>query len=130
MIVWGGYDGSSYLYDGRRYNPAKNIWTAVATSGTPSRRGSHTAVWTGNEMIVWGGKFLSGSFLSGSFLNDGGRYNPMADSWTAVTTDGAPAGRYYHSAVWTGSEMIVWGGFGDGILNDGSRYNPAGDSCR
>jgi hypothetical protein len=32
------------------------------------------------------------------------------DTWTATSTTNAPFGRDYHSAVWTGSEMIVWGG--------------------
>ena len=32
------------------------------------------------------------------------------DTWTATTTTGAPDGRADHTAVWTGSEMIVWGG--------------------
>ena len=54
-------------------------------------------------MIVWGGCNDSGS------LNTGGRYNPSTDSWTATSTTNAPAGRV-HTAVWTGSEMIVWGG--------------------
>src|SRR5258705_9828388 len=60
---------------------------------------------------------------SGSGLNTGGRYNHGTDSWTATSTTSAPAGRAYHTAVWTGSEMIVWGG-NDGIsyLNTGGRY--------
>ena len=29
MIVWGGYNGSSYLNDGGRYNPTANSWTAL-----------------------------------------------------------------------------------------------------
>ena len=32
------------------------------------------------------------------------------DTWTATTTANAPVGRIAHTAVWTGSEMIVWGG--------------------
>ena len=32
------------------------------------------------------------------------------DSWTATSTTNAPTGRTGHTAVWTGSEMIVWGG--------------------
>ena len=43
-------------------------------------------------------------------LNTGGRYNPSTDSWTATSTTNAPAARGVHTAVWTGSEMIVWGG--------------------
>ena len=56
MIVWGGYgNGSSYLNDGGRYNPAGNSWTATSTTGAPAAAREHTAVWTGSEMIVWGG---------------------------------------------------------------------------
>jgi N-acetylneuraminic acid mutarotase len=101
------------LNDGGRYNPAGNSWTAVTTTGAPAARDLHTAVWTGSEMIVWGG--------FGSGLNDGGRYNPAGNSWTAVTTSGAPAARFYHTAVWTGSEMIVWGG---SAFNDTWSYTP------
>src|SRR5882724_11401026 len=36
------------------------------------------------------------------------------DTWTATSTTSAPAGRQQHTAVWTGSEMIVWGGAGSG----------------
>jgi hypothetical protein len=30
--------------------------------------------------------------------------------WIATSTTGAPDGREFHTAVWTGTEMIVWGG--------------------
>jgi hypothetical protein len=55
-------------------------------------------------MIVWGG------YDGFTFFDSGGRYNPLADNWTAPSTIDAPSARYYHTAVWTGSEMIVWGG--------------------
>jgi N-acetylneuraminic acid mutarotase len=117
MIVWGG-EGSSLFNDGGRYDPVANSW---ALTGVPVARQAHTAVWTGSEIIVWGGE-RSGY---NSYLNDGGRYNPAANSWTAVPTNTAPAAREWHTAVWTGSEMIIWGGIGSsGCLNDGGRYNP------
>ena len=56
-------------------------------------------------MIIWGGLNAFG----GNF-NTGGRYNPSTDSWTATRTSGAPVAREFHTAVWTGSEMIIWGG--------------------
>ena len=34
------------------------------------------------------------------------------DTWTATSTTNAPIARGEHTAVWTGSEMIVWGGAG------------------
>jgi N-acetylneuraminic acid mutarotase len=130
MIVWGGYNYTG-LNDGGRYNPEANTWTAVPTTGAPAARYAHTAVWTGSEMIVWGGEDWNGARYT--YHNDGGRYSLVADSWTAVPTNGAPGARTYHTAVWTGSEMIVWGGYywdgsRDRYDNDGGRYNPTTDS--
>ena len=123
MIEWGGYNGSSYLNDGARYDPVANSWTALPSKGAPTGRDAHTAVWTGTEMIVWGGYGGSGSF------NDGGRYNPMSNAWTALPTNGSPVARQNHTAVWTGTEMVVWGGYnGSSYLNDGGRYNPTANS--
>jgi hypothetical protein len=100
-----------------------DTWTATSTDNFPSGRESHTAVWTGSEMIIWGG------FGNGVYLNNGGRYNPATDSWTGTSTTNAPAARYLHTAVWTGTEMIAWGGQGDpGFLDTGGRYNPITDS--
>src|SRR5262245_45368857 len=44
------------------------------------------------------------------------------DTWTATTQSGAPDGRDFHTAIWTGVEMIVWGG-GDNVngFNTGGR---------
>jgi N-acetylneuraminic acid mutarotase len=123
MIVWGGFDGSSYFNTGGRYNPTTDSWTATSTTNAPTGRKNHTAVWTGSEMIVWSG------YTFGSYLNDGGKYNPITDSWTATSTTNAPEARIIHTAVWTGSEMIVWGGYSGSIfLNTGGRYNPTTDS--
>jgi N-acetylneuraminic acid mutarotase len=127
MIVWGGSfldNGWHYFNTGGRYNPATDSWTATSTANAPVARDVHTAVWTGSEMIVWGGG-------DNNELNTGGRYNPATDSWTATSTANAPTARVSHTAVWTGSEMIVWGGYGCGgncILNSGGRYNPISNS--
>jgi len=104
----------------------EDTWTPTNLTGAQDGRVLHTAVWTGSEMIVWGGDTC---FVSCD-VNTGGRYNPSTDSWTATSTTNAPDGRHYHTAVWTGTEMIVWGGFSlfIGILNTGGRYNPATDS--
>jgi N-acetylneuraminic acid mutarotase len=125
MIVWGGYDRTSYFNTGGRYNPSTDSWVATSTIGAPGAREAHTAVWTGTEMIVWGG-----TAGQPTFFNTGGRYNPSTDSWTATSTTNAPDGRNSHTAVWTGSEMIVWGGYNGNIgwFNTGGRYNPSTDS--
>jgi N-acetylneuraminic acid mutarotase len=124
MIVWGGTPDlfDEALHNGGIYNPSSDSWTATNTHHAPDSRELHTAVWTGSEMIVWGG--VSGVYPHGSHLfNTGGRYNPSTDSWLATTTIDAPHARAGHTAVWTGSEMIVWGGTDrNGVVNTGGRY--------
>jgi N-acetylneuraminic acid mutarotase len=128
MIVWGGEGpGLNEVLDtGGRYNPSTNTWIATSTTSAPSGRLLHTAVWTGTEMIIWAGSYWNG--INWSPLNTGGRYNPNTDNWTATSTNNAPTARTYHTAVWTGSEMIIWGGGIGGISDTGGRYNPSTDS--
>ena len=74
-------------------------------------------------MVVWGGN----NGPSGVF-NTGGRYDPVADTWTPTNPTGAPSARYFHTAVWTGGSMIIWGGDDlTGQLSTGGRYDPATD---
>jgi hypothetical protein len=47
------------------------------------------------------------------------------ETWTPTSTLGAPSARMFHTAVWTGSKMIIWGGLGvPGELNTGGIYDP------
>jgi N-acetylneuraminic acid mutarotase len=120
MIVWGGTDFNGFFSNtGGRYNPGTDSWVATSLTNAPDARTAHTAVWSGNEMIVWGG---FNPFVGG-FLNTGGRYNPDTDSWTATSATDVPDARAQHTAVWSGSQMVVWGGSGNsGDLNTGGRY--------
>jgi N-acetylneuraminic acid mutarotase len=86
----------------------------------------HTAVWTGSEMIVWGGtKDLNLGFA------DGASYSLDKDTWTMLPA--APiAARGNHSAIWTGKVMIVWGGtdYGGTYFADGAAYDPSAKSWK
>lgn len=123
MIVWGGYSGS-FLADGAAYKLSTNTWRNLPASSLLGRR-YHTAVWTGTKMIVWGGATTT-SYTSAR--NDGAVYDAALDTWTMMSTTGAPSARYFHSAVWTGSKMIVWGGYNGSYLADGAAYDPATNS--
>ena len=79
-------------------------------------------------MIVWGGHTRAAGLPVA--LDTGGLYDPATDAWTPISTSGAPHPRGYHAAVWTGSKMIVWGGYDEGtdtLLGDGGIYDPARD---
>lgn len=146
MIVWGGRNSSSTLKTGGRYNPRTDSWQHTSLENAPSPRTGHTAVWTDTEMIVWGGhnydsEILEGVIpISGTEFNTGGRYNPATNTWTPISTRGAPSRRFDHVAVWTGEKMLVWGGTQmrflptEGIKNrhaaqnSGAAYDPVTDS--
>src|SRR5207245_10424601 len=100
----GVVDSSGHCNTAGRSEPANDSRTPTSTTGAPIARTLPKSVWTGSEMIVWGGFNVSG------LLNTGGRYNPGTDSWTATSVAGAPAGRVFPTAVWAGSVMIVWDG--------------------
>src|SRR5262249_55090728 len=76
-------------------------------------RGANTAVWTGSEMVVWGGVAREVQAPGQIYLNDGARYNPQTDAWTPMPVSGAPSPRVYATAIWTGQAMIAYGGYND-----------------
>ena len=166
MIFWGGLNNASGGKEnyGWSYNPATDSWSNISHINAPEERAQHTAVWTGSEMMVWGGctgsispsasstaavgttpatmsgrrparpvlqprvghtavwagskMIVWGGCLSAEHCNDtstGGLYDPATNTWTASATFGAPSARHDHTVVWTGSEMIIWGGH-DGIV--------------
>ncbi len=104
-------------------------WKPTSTTSAPTVRSVHTAVWTGTKMIIWGG-------YDGTSLNTGGQYDPATNSWSSTSTacptapTCVPTARRQHTAVWTGSKMIVWGGLSGAstYLSTGARYDPVGNS--
>ena len=128
LLIWGGEscagascpnDLSPHLADGAAYNAANDAWRTMAKSPLSAREAAAT-VWTGTEMLVWGG--TAGPDL----LADGAAYNPAEDTWRRLA--GAPLSpRTASAAVWSGRELVVWGG---SETADGAAYDPATDRWR
>ena len=133
MIVWGGSSGEgqggTYFADGAVYSPATNAWTPMAafpeTRGGGGRDG-FSSVWTGGKMMVWGGHTRNATCNPCS-LEDGAIYDLAGNTWTLMSP-GPLSGRGGHRAVWTGQEMLVWGGFNTTELKDGATYDPESDT--
>lgn len=123
-VVWGGRGTLGPLGTGARlaFNAgAPSAWSPVATLQAPTARTGHSAVWTGDRMIVWGGKGAAAD----DYRSDGASYDPVADAWTPLPPEGAPSGRSGHAALWTGSEMLIFGGEdASGRLSSGHAYDP------
>ena len=128
MIIWGGHSGAfSFitLDTGARYNPQTDSWTLISSVNAPTARMSFPPLWTGTEMIVWGGYV----FTPDTGTDTGARYNPVTDTWVPIQVVNAPSSRGSHSSVWTGSEMIVWGGnHNNNYTDSGGIYNPVTDT--
>ena len=98
-------------------------WKAMPTTGAPTARHGRQ-VWTGSELIVWGG---SGDKVT---FGDGARFDPATMTWTPMSSVGAPSPRTEHAMFWTGSEVLIWSGQNSGFLGDGARYDPKTDSWK
>ena len=114
MIVWGGRGGGrgSGMNSGGSLRPReRHTWVAdLDAPRTPPRARAHPhrGLDSRTEMIVWGGRCSSDSPLQ-----TGGRLRPLRPTaGRRPPTAGAP-GRAAPTtrAVWTGTEMIVWGGY-------------------
>ena len=123
---------------GLAYHPAGDRWSAVAPY--PAGGGfvaGETTVWTGQRLMVWGTPSQDsgddpvddGTAADG---NSGDReappvawtYDPGTNGWQQFPA-GPLSGRTYHTAVWTGQDMLVWGGMADDSgLADGAAFRP------
>jgi hypothetical protein len=137
VVAWTGEaaifaDGTSLL----RYDPSSDEWA----TGTPMpgvERYSPAVVWTGREVVVWGGSVVvSGKHTGGLMsLRDGYAYRPDRDTWRLLPA--APIGAWGSIGVWDGHEVLVWGGSAtrnhgaeEFPQQEGAAYDPATNSWR
>ncbi|MBL8680859.1 MAG: hypothetical protein JNK05_16890 [Myxococcales bacterium] len=113
LCVWGGISsvGSKDLTKGALYDPRANVWRNIPTKNEPSARANHTLLWTGREVLVWGGDVRHNP--QGRIAGPGGLFDPVKKSWRPLPA-GEPAARVDHGAVWTGEELLLWGGSAEG----------------
>lgn len=107
-------------------------WKELSPSGLCGRYDA-ASVWTGTQMILWGGENCAGAAcptFRAPHLADGAVYTPQADAWRR-TAASPLAARSPAATTWTGTEMIVWGGVNaESFLADGAAYDPARDRWR
>lgn len=114
LVVWGGstFLGpgiTNYPATGKIYDPATGVWTSMNTTNAPAGRtfaasGYNQAT---NELIVWGG---DGG--GGTYFNTGAKYNLTTNTWTAMSTGGAPAARSRMGFDVSNGNLFVTGGYG------------------
>ncbi len=99
-------------------------WATSGADSPPSAPTGQASVWTGQQLLVWGGN-LGGGVDSGS----GAAYLPSLDIWQPILAGSAPSARDQHTAVWSGQAMMVWGGASGGnYVNTGALYDPTNEA--
>ncbi|HYX37975.1 MAG TPA: hypothetical protein VE954_33155 [Oligoflexus sp.] len=123
MIVIGGFRDENaaasqpaHLNAAHSYDPATGQWTDLNPPAWFTPRSQANAVWTGSEVLIWGG--YNGTTDSTTWSFDGALYNPSTKVWTQVGkpdfwTPAQPLVTLYpaQTAVWTGDKAIIWGGY-------------------
>lgn len=141
LIFWGGvyyYPVPTWGFpwefgsidEGIVYDTASGEKTYITIKNAPFPRNSHSTIWTGSEMIVWGGMYCyheAGDVIPPEglrnelyHLNDGGFYYPENNSWVKISTNRAPSPRAGNFMCWTGDTILVLG-----PDNTGGIYDPA-----
>lgn len=121
-ILLVGAAGSGYAYD-----PATDSWRSLSPTSSGSYQAA--AAWTGNRLLLFGGEATPDQLLS---------YDPRRNRWSQLTT--APlTPRTEPAVVWTGRELIVWGGVIGTPAGkstppehrvDGAAFNPSSQGSR
>ena len=132
VLVWGYENHGTDTFSGHHrllsYEPRTKKWTRLADPPIDQLIQAHP-VWTGHELIVWGGNFNGENAPA-----QGAAYDPSTDHWRAIA-DAPLSTRENPMIAWTGHEMIVWGGLSNGKATaadrlEGAAYNPTTDSWR
>jgi N-acetylneuraminic acid mutarotase len=83
-------------------------------------------------LIVWGGYVYSG-FSDETVKGDGFKFDPRSNTWEPIAASPLQ-GRSVPATVWTGRELLIWGGSQDpdhqSFFEDGAAYDPRTDSWR
>ena len=109
--------------DGAAWDAATDTWHAIAPIPVPLAGYDPTAVWTGREVLVWSSAPAT-SLGSGSEIVLA--YNPTTDTWRRLPGSGLVP-RQGALTVWTGKELVVWGGLSSDATtaySDGARLDP------
>jgi len=113
VIIWGGLapqtkgGAMAPLADGAVLDLTSRTWRRIAPRGAPSARFAPSVVWTGSQLVIWGG---AASLDVADLLGDGAIYDLKRDRWTPIAATGAPSARWRPIVVWTGRAMLVMGG--------------------
>lgn len=110
VVVFGGIAGDeagAHRADGLLLDVAGERWESMPPAPA-APLWDPTVVWTGEEVVVWGGARPGDAEERGEWAVNGSAYDPDRRRWREIAP--APVERVYHSdGLWTGRQLVVWG---------------------
>jgi hypothetical protein len=126
--IWTGTEVLLYPV-GLAFDPGSDTWRRLPPAPHDPAYRQTAVVWTGSEMIVFGG-----GEVDSETAHQGAAYDPETNEWRRIAD--APVGLNLLSAVWTGDEVIVFGSLLNGRnvaeteTSVGAAYDPVTDTWR
>lgn len=117
IVYWTGHvtpdAPDSWLETGGVWDTSTGEVVPMATPPFDGRRDQAPTVWAAQpgRLVTWGGAIWEGG---NHHWHTGASYDPEDDTW-AQLADSPLGARAGHVTVWTGEELIVWGGTTDGF---------------
>jgi hypothetical protein len=103
-------------------------WTGLPPP--PDVRTGAATGWTGSQVLVWGGYLYAGTEGTEDTLADGYVWDPLTGR-SEVLPPSPLDGRANPAYAWTGTELLIWGGWKQGAgasfeyFDDGAAFNPS-----
>ena len=105
FIVWGGrHRSGTVLADGAFWDSTTSKWTYLEAAGAPPARFDASAVWAGDELVVFGGSGNQGP------LSSGAAWSLSTRKWRTLPSQSSTGARNGALAAWTGSHLLIFGG--------------------
>jgi hypothetical protein len=131
VLLFGGTNMATWYNDLWTYDSAANAWTKLEPTGDPPPGRSDAGLAydrASGKVILFGG--MGADFAC---LNDTWAYDPVANTWTAVTPIGEiPAARNAHAMAYDphSATVILFGGIDSNFVcySDTWAYDPAGNT--
>ena len=124
LLLFEGNSSNRTFENGRVHDLETGKTEVLPSQGAPMTRKGYTGmVLDDHRYLVWGGRGGSPK----SDLNDGAILDLDRKKWTPMSMKGAPGGRSFAMAAWTGEKLIVWSDQ-YGRIEGGGVYDPAADS--
>eukprot|EP01097_Dermamoeba_algensis_P006690 TRINITY_DN4167_c0_g1_i2.p1 TRINITY_DN4167_c0_g1~~TRINITY_DN4167_c0_g1_i2.p1 ORF type:complete len:1011 (+),score=257.81 TRINITY_DN4167_c0_g1_i2:378-3410(+) len=119
IFLVGGSSGRTYLNSVYVLRTDDWVWTRLTLKGYATTRAGHSSVVVGKKLVFFGGRKNTDQPI---YFNDLLVLDTEDESWNQLKIGGKliPKGRAWHTASFTGTQMLVFGGMGENeeLYND------------